>query len=79
MVMAIMPDFGGPHRRTNDSNSGAAAPPYNDAGGSGGMFPVFQQASNEAYGRMVKAIGDLQGDVVRYRAIQMLLLVACVG
>jgi hypothetical protein len=27
---------------------------------------------------MVKAIGDLQGDVLRYRAIQMLLLVACV-
>ena len=42
------------------------------------MAPI-QQACNPAYNRMIKAIGDLQGDVVRYRAAQILLLIACVG
>lgn len=41
------------------------------------LAPI-QQASNPAYMRMIKAIGDLQGDVVRYRAAQILLLIAYV-
>lgn len=74
MVMAIMPDFSRRRRRGEESASSSSS----GGGISSGSFPVFQQSSNAEYGRMVKAIGDLQGDVVRYRAIQMLLLVACV-
>lgn len=40
--------------------------------------PLMQQYCNPKYGRLIKAIGDLQSDVVRYRAVQMLLLVAYV-
>lgn len=87
MVMAIMPDFwrgaGDWDRRaifeglTNgfvDNHSGSGG----GGGGGSGMFPIFQQCCNAEYAGMVKAIGDLQGDMVRYRATQMLLLVACV-
>jgi hypothetical protein len=40
--------------------------------------PLFQQWSNAGYMHMIKALTDLQGDVVRYRAIQILLICACV-
>ena len=56
--------------------------PGNAAGGAGlssSGQPVFQQWSNPAYMRMVKALVDLQGDVLRYRAIQILLMVSYVG
>lgn len=44
----------------------------------GARGPLMQQHCNAEYGRIIKAIGDLQGDVVRYRALQILLLVAYV-
>jgi hypothetical protein len=47
--------------------------------GTGGTeLPLFQQCANSVYGRMIKGVGDLQGDVVKYRATQMLLFVSCV-
>ena len=66
MVMSILPC---------DANGGRddPQPPPSSSGG-----PLIQQACNAAYGKMVKGIGDLQGDVVRYRAMQILLLISYV-
>lgn len=44
----------------------------------GARGPLMQQHCNAEYGRMIKAIGDLHSDVVRYRSLQILLLVAYV-
>ena len=71
MVVAILPcDCDGDSPPVAPSSAGGS-------GGGGGGGPLIQQTCNASYMRMIKSIGDLQGDVVRYRAIQILLICAC--
>lgn len=72
MVVAILPCDG-----DGDGDGPQAAASSGSAGGGGGG-PLIQQTCNASYMRMIKSIGDLQSDVVRYRAIQILLLISCV-
>lgn len=69
--MAILP--------CNGDGDGPRPSPSTASASNGCDGSLIQQSCNGSYTRMIKNIGDLQDDVVRYRAIQILLLISCVG
>lgn len=77
MLAAIVP--------ASNSRTGSRASNNSSDGGRDGsssrpdkLFPILEQVCNAAFVQTVKTVGDIQDDVVRYRAIQMLLFVSCV-